>query len=281
MTELRQRMIEDLKIRNYAAGTIDHYVRQVAAFARHFRRSPDQLGPEEVRAYQVYLVEVRKLSYTALKQTVSGLRFFYTHTLRKPFPIEYIPYPRTEKRLPIILSRAEVVRLLESTLCVKHATILATMYAVGLRVAEVAKLRPEDIDSDRMMLRVQQGKGRKDRYVPLSQALLKRLRDYWKLYRPHIWLFPGQDSVDPITTSTIGKFTRQAADRAGILKRVSPHTLRHAYATHQFESGVELLVLQKILGHLYLSTTAVYTHVADTRLRGVPSPLDLLPTIPE
>jgi len=153
-------MIEDLKIRNYAAATVHQYVRAVAAFARYFRRSPEQLGPDEIRAYQVYLVEERKLSHSVLRQAVSGLRFLYTYTLRQPFSIEYIPYPRTEKKLPVVLSREEVARLLESTDCVKHATMLATLYAVGLRVAEVARLRPEDIDSDRMMLHVRRGKGR-------------------------------------------------------------------------------------------------------------------------
>lgn len=281
MTELRQRMIQDLKIRNYAAGTIDHYVRAVAAFARYFRRSPELLGPEEIRAYQVHLVEERKLSRTVLKQVVSGLRFFYTYTLRKPFPIEYIPYPRTEKKLPVILSREEVASLLGSRDCVKHATILATMYAVGLRVSEVAHLRPEDIDSGRMMLHVRQGKGRKDRYVPLSPALLHKLRDYWKLYRPQGWLFPGQDVTRPISIVTIEAVVRQASQQAGITKRVTPHTLRHTYATHQLENGVDVRVIQKLLGHVRLETTAIYTHVATTTLQGVGSPLDLLPAIPK
>lgn len=281
MTELRQRMIQDLKIRNYAPGTIDQYVRHVAAFARYFHRSPEQLGPDEIRAYQVYLVEERKFSLTVLRQAVSGLRFFYTYTLRKPFPIEYIPYPRTEKKLPVVLSREEIAHLLESTDSVKHSTILATLYAVGLRVSEVAKLRPEDIDSDRMMLHVRQGKGRKDRYVPLSPALLQKLRHYWKLYRPQTWLFPGQHLARPMSIITIAAIVRKACQRVDIKKKVTPHTLRHTYATHQLENGVDVRVIQKLLGHVRLETTAIYTHVATTTLQGVGSPLDLLPTIPK
>jgi integrase/recombinase XerD len=279
MTELRLRMIEDLKIRNYSPETIHQYIRAVAAFARHFGRSPDQLGPDEIRAYQIHLVVERKLSLTVLRLAVSALRFFYAVTLRTPFPIEYIPHPRGEMKLPVILSRDEVARLLDAAANVKHATILATTYAAGLRVSEVAHLKPADIDSGRMLIHVRLGKGRKDRYVPLSPALLQRLRAYWKIYRPTIWLFPGQRDSNPMSIVSLATIVRRACRRAGITKKATPHTLRHTYATHQLEAGVDLRLIQEVLGHSRPETTAIYTHVATSTLQGIPSPLDLLPTI--
>lgn len=281
MTELRLRMSQDLKIRNYSPATIQQYLTAVAAFARHFGRSPDLLGPEEVRTYQVHLVEERKLSATVLRQSVCALRFLYRHTLRAPFPIEYIPYPRMAKKLPVVLSREEVARLLAETVNVKHEALLATTYAVGLRVSEVAKLKIVDIDSDRGMIHIRCGKGLKDRYVPLSPVLLEKLRTYWKHYRPQDWLFPGQDRSRPISPLTIAAVMRQACQRAGIRKNATTHSLRHSCATHWLENGVDVRVIQKLLGHAKLESTTIYTHVATTTLQGVQSPLDLLPTIPK
>ena len=245
MTELRQRMIQDLTIRNYSPDTVRHYVDAVAAFARHFGRSPDQLGADAIHAYQVHLVQERKLSFSTLRIVVSGLRFFYTFTLHKPFPIEYIPHPRGEKRLPVILSREEVATLLARTENIKHAAVLATAYAVGLRVSEVARLKIRDIDSDRGMIHIRYGKGRKDRYVPLSPVLLARLRAYWKLYRPLDWLFPGQRPTQPMSAVTIAAVMRQACKRAGIRKPATTHTLRHSCATHWLENGVDLRVMDR------------------------------------
>lgn len=277
MTELRQRMIQDLTIRNLSPQTIRQYVKAVAAFSRHFHRSPDKLGPEEVRTYQVHLVEQRKVSLTVLKQAVCALRFFYVYTLRKPFSIDYIPYPKGEKRLPVVLSRDEVSRVLAAPDNVKHATVLATTYATGLRVSEVTALKVGDIDSDRGTILVRRGKGRKDRYVPLSPKLLARLRRYWKLYRPHDWLFPGQRFTAPISPVTVAAVMREACRRAGIRKKATVHTLRHSCATHWLENGVDIRVIQKLLGHSKLESTAIYTHVATTMIQGASRPLDLLP----
>jgi site-specific recombinase XerD len=274
-------MIHDLMIRNYSPETIRHYVDAVASFARHFGRSPDQLGADAVRAYQIHLVRDRKLSLTSLKIAVSGLRFFYANTLRKPFPIEYIPYPRAEKPLPVVLSREEVAALLASTKNVKHATILATTYAVGLRVSEVTQLKVCQIDSDRKLIHIRHAKGNKDRYVPLSPVLLEKLRTYWRIYRPQDWLFPGLNPADHISHVTVATVMRAACRQAGILKRATVHTLRHSCATHWLENGVDIRVIQKLLGHARPETTMIYTHVATTTLQGVQSPLDLLPDTPK
>lgn len=279
MTELRQRMIHDLMIRNYSPETLRHYVDAVANFARHFGRSPDRLGADAVRAYQIHLVEERKLSFTTLKIAVCGLRFFYTHTLHKPFPIELIPYPRGEKALPVVLSREEVAAMLATVRNVKQATILATTYAMGLRISEVLRLKISDIDSKRMMIHIRHAKGNKDRYVPLSPVLLEKLRAYWKLYRSQDWLFPGQNAADHTSPITVSAVMRKACRQAGIRKHATPHTLRHSYATHLLENGVDIRIIQKLLGHAKPETTMIYTHVATTTLRGVQSPLDLLPKI--
>jgi integrase/recombinase XerD len=279
MTELRQRMIHDLMIRNYSPETIRQYVDAVARFARHFGRSPDQLGADAVRAYQIHLIAERKLSFTVLKIAVCGLRFFYTHTLQKPFPIELIAHPRREKPLPVVLSREEVAAVLAATKNVKHATVLATTYAVGLRVSEVTRLKISHIDSHRKLIHIRLAKGNKDRYVPLSPALLEKLRAYWRLYRPQEWLFPGQNPGGHMSPATVAAVMRQACRQAGIRKRATVHTLRHSYATHLLENGVDIRIIQKLLGHGKPETTMIYTHVATTTLQGVQSPLDLLPKI--
>lgn len=279
MSDLRRRMLQDLEIRNYAQGTRDNYIRAVAAFARHFNKSPDQLDPEDVRTYQVFLVKRKKLSWSWLKIVVSALRFLYTVTLGRDFPVRYIPYPRKEKKLPVVLSREETARLLACVTNPKHRVILATIYAMGLRVSEAAHLQIADIDSARMVLRVRQAKGHKDRYVPLSPILLEQLRAYWKLERPKTWLFPGADADHPVRRDTIGKICRAACKRAGLKKIVSPHALRHSFATHLLEAGTNVRVIQLLLGHGSLRTTAGYTHVAPATLGSVKSPLDDLPPI--
>jgi integrase/recombinase XerD len=277
MTPLRQRMIDDLSVRNRSVRTIECYVEHVARFARYFGRSPEQLGPEQIRQYLVYLVQERKVSWSSFNQAVCALRFLYNVTLKRNYPREYIPFGKRPKRLPTVLSQEETVRFLECVENLKHRTLLTTLYACGLRLSEGRRLRPRDIDSARMLVHVRQGKGQKDRIVPLSPALLEQLRTWWRTARPPEWLFPGQGGRGPLSDHTVQKVCQRAARQAGLTKRVSPHTLRHSYATHLLEAGVDLRTLQKLLGHACLSTTLIYTHVSQPRLLATPSPLDLLP----
>lgn len=262
MSILRQRMIEDLRIRNYAEATIQTYVERVAQFARHFGRSPDRLGLEQIRSYQVFLRETRRVSWCVFNQTVCALRFLYRVSLRKEWVIEHIPFPRQDRQLPVVLSRGEVSRLMAAVENLKHRTLLMTLYGAGLRLSEALSLRIADVDSQRMVLRVRQGKGHKDRYVPLGPTLLEQLRVYWTQYRPAHWLFAGQDDSSPLTTGSVQRVCRQAARRAGLKKRVTPHVLRHCFATHHLEAGKDLKTIQIWLGHRHLNTTSIYLHVA-------------------
>ena len=261
-TILRQRMIEDLRIRNYALNTIDIYVRHVASFAKHFGKSPDLLGTEEIRTYQVYLVEKKKASWSVFNQTVSALRFLYRTTLGRNEFIEQLPYARQERRLPVILSPRELDRFFQCVSNRKHRTVLKTLYGGGLRLNEGLHLKIPDIDSSRMLLRVEQGKGRKDRYVELAPTLLHELREYCKIYMPEIWLFPGRSMDHPLHGSSVQRACMAARLKARIEKPVVVHTMRHCYATHQLESGTDLRTIQLALGHSSLSTTAMYLHVA-------------------
>jgi site-specific recombinase XerD len=269
-------MHEDLRVRNYAPRTQELYLDRVAKYAMHFGRSPDHLGPEDVRAYQVYLVQEKKASWTVLNQSVCALRFFYHVTLGKDWAISHIPYAKAEKPLPVVLSAAEVSRLLESVGNFKHLAILATAYSAGLRVAEIAGLEVRDIDSERMIIHVRSGKGRKDRIVPLSPVLLHVLREHWKIDRPQRHLFPGQDPLRPITTTTIAKICSNAARKAGLTKRVTPHTLRHTFATHHLEAGTDLRTVQLMMGHTSLKTTSRYLHVSTDKIRATKTPLEML-----
>jgi integrase/recombinase XerD len=276
MTPLRTRMNQDLRIRNYAPTTITTYIKRVAAFARFFGRSPEVLGPEEIRTYQVHLVEDREASWTVLNQTVCALRFLYRVTLRREWVIQHIPYARQEKKLPVILSPKEVARLLRAPESPKHRTMLMAAYGCGLRCSEVLKLRVRDIDSRRMVVRVCGGKGRKDRDVPLASTLLRALRVYWREYRPVDYFFPGQDGREPMKPPTFSKVCAHARTKARLPKRVTIHTLRHCFATHHLEAGTDLRTLQMILGHKSLKTTAIYLHVSTARIRDARSPLDRL-----
>ncbi len=270
MSALRQRMIDDLKIRNYSAHTVKIYVEAVARFARHFNKSPDLLGPEDIRRYQIFLVQEKHVSWTVFNQTVCALRFFYQQTLGKDWAIKHIPYPRQEKKLPVVLSVEEVRRLLAAVANLKYRTVLMTMYAAGLRISEALHLILADIDSSRGVLRVNQGKGKKDRYVSLSPSLLTALRDYWKQYRPQHWLFPGSSSTEPLDVSAVQHACQRARKEAGIAKPVRPHSLRHSFATHLLENGTDLRTIQVLLGHRGLNTTARYLHIArkDLHLSG-------------
>jgi integrase/recombinase XerD len=276
MTPLRQRMIEDMKLRNLAPRTIQVYVERVATFAKHFGKSPERLGPDEVRAYLLHLVQKKKASWSYYNQALCALRFLYRVTLGKEWVVEGVVCPKQEKKLPVILSPAEVTRFFEAITSLKHRAILMTAYAAGLRVSEVATLRVDDIDSERMVISVRQAKGRKDRVVMLSPRLLEILRQYWKAARPTEHLFPGNSPKKPITTRAVHLACRDAREASGLGKHVTVHTLRHSFATHLLEGGTNLRTIQVLLGHRNLATTAIYTHVSPATLEATQSPLDRL-----
>jgi len=259
---LRTRMTEDLRIRNYSEKTVSIYVRCVAAFAKYFGQSPEELNEGHIREYQVYLVKEKKSSWTVYNQSVSALRFLYRKTLKKNWSMEHIPFPRQEKRLPEVLSVQEVSKLFSCVRTVRSRTILQTMYAAGLRLMEAVSLKTNDIDSERMVIRVRQGKGKRDRYVTLSPTLLETLREYYRAYRPGAWLFPNQQGSGPMNHSTVQRACTLAARKAGLRKRVTTHTMRHSFATGLLESGTDLRTIQILLGHESLNTTAVYLHIA-------------------
>jgi len=262
MTSLRKRMIQDLRVRNYSPRTITTYIRAVAAFAKHFGASPRLLGAKHIHEYQVFLVEQKKASWPSFNQAVCALRFFYHVTLGRQEMIAHIPYGKREHKLPVVLSTEEVGRFFQAIDNLKHRTVLMTMYAAGLRISEALALKITDVDSARMVLRIEQSKGRRDRYVPLSPTLLEVLRTYWRRQRPRTWLFPGATPPQPLSATAIQKVCGRARRRAGLEKRVTTHTMRHCYATHHLEAGTDLRTIQHILGHGSLNTTAIYLHVA-------------------
>jgi len=275
MTPLRQRMYEDMQIRNFSPHTRHQYIIYVAAFARHFGKPPDQLGLEHIRTYQLFLLEEKEVCPATLNLAVSALRFLYRVTLQRDWDIQLIPYAKRPRKLPVVLSQEEVVRLFQVVRDMKYRTVLMTAYAAGLRVSEVTQLKVSDIDSQRMCIRVEQGKGRKDRYVMLSLKLLEYLRRYWAKYRPDPWLFPGRQNGH-LPISTVQAVCKRARRDARIKKEVTPHTLRHSFATHLLEAGTDIRTIQFLLGHRSLNSTMVYTHVAQKIYKTL-SPLDLLP----
>jgi len=278
ITPLRQRMIEDMTLRNMSEGTQKHYVEAVARFARYYHKSPDLLGLDDIRAYQLYLVMVKKVSWSTLNITVCALRFFYRVTLRREWVVQHVAHPKRQRRLPVVLSLEEVAQFLEPIHNIKHRAMLVTAYATGLRLSEVARLRVSDIDSQRMVIRVDQGKGKKDRYVMLSPSLLTLLREYWKAVRPAAqWLFPGANPKRHIVAGSIGKACAKARKASGLQKKVTVHSLRHAFATHLLEAGTNVRVIQILLGHSSLATTEKYTHVATSTVCATQSPLEQLP----
>lgn len=279
MTPLRQRLIDDLRLRNYAPKTITTYVAAVAHFAKHFDQSPEQLDAEAVRQYQLHLLS-QGASWSRFNQAVCALRFLYRVTVQRPEPLPVLPYGKKPRTLPAVLSPEEVARLFAAVADPKHRLILQTAYAAGLRVSEVVRLQVGDIDAARMVLHIRGAKGRKDRLVPLSAVLLERLRAYGRQRRPRPWLFPGQRPGRHLCIGQVERICHRAVRAAGITKKASMHTLRHSYATHLLEGGVDLATLQKLLGHNQLSTTVRYTHVQEAHLRQVRSPLDTLPGVP-
>jgi len=278
MTSLRQRMLEDMQVRNLSPHTQRSYVEHVARFARHVGRSPAHVGPEAIRAYQLYLTNEKHLAPSSIVITVAALRFLYTVTLAKDWRIEgAIPLPKKPQTLPVVLSPDEVVHFLDCVKAPQHRTILTTCYAAGLRISEAVRLTVSAIDSQRMVLRIDQGKGRRDRYVMLSPRLLVILRDWWRVRRPPHWLFPGDRPDHPITRHAVEAACQAARQRSRIAKPLTPHSLRHAFAVHLLEAGTDVRTIQLLLGHRSLATTARYLCIATTTVCATRSPLDLLP----
>ena len=275
MTPLRQRFIDDMRLRNFSHRTIECYVGRVAGFAKHFGRSPEELGPEEVRAFQLEIIR-RGRSWSTFNQTVCALRLLYGVTLGRPEQVPFIPFGKRPQTLPVVLSPEETVQFLEAAEPGRDRTLFRTTYACGLRLSEVVHLQIPDIDSKRMLVSVRQGKGAKDRLVPLSVRLLEVLRDYWREYRPRPWLFPGRDGEQPLTGGAVERRFRRTLARAGLTKAATMHTLRHCFATHMLEAGVDLRTLQAMMGHTSLETTMRYLHISSQRLRQAPSLLDRL-----
>ena len=275
MNPLRRRMIEDMQVRNMSPVTQRCYVHAVAKFAQYFSRSPDRLGLADVRTYQIHLTSTG-ISWAGFNVAVCALRFFYGVTLGRTAMVERIPYARKRRQLPVVLSAEEVSRFLAAVPSPKHRTALMTAYAAGLRVSEVVRLKIADIDSGRMLIRVEQGKGGRDRYIMLSPQLLVVLRAYWQEARPTYWLFPGQNESRPLDASVLQWACRNARAAAKLGKPVTVHTLRHSFATHLLEAGTDIRTIQALLGHRDLSTTARYTHVAATTIGNTTSPFDRL-----
>ena len=278
MTELRARMIREMTVRGYSPRTQEAYVRQMVGLVRHYRRSPDQIGNEEVRVYLAHLLQERKLSWSSCAQAAFAFRFFYHQTLGRP-PAEFVvPAPRQAQRLPEILSREEVQRLIEAPPNPRHRLLLATTYAAGLRVSEAVRLRVRDIDTQRMTLRIEQGKGAKDRYVPLSAKLLVQMRSYWETCPPRTWLFAAERADKPMHITSAQKVWILAKLRAGIAKAGGIHSLRHAFATHLLESGQDVHTVQRLLGHRFITSTMRYFHLSQARVAATRSPFDLTGT---
>ena len=275
ISPLRRRMIEDMTIRNLSRSTQESYIYAVAKFSLHFKQSPDRLGMEEVRAYQLHLVE-QKYSWSHINQVACALRFFYGITLGQKEAFERIVSGREPEKLPPVLNREEIARFLEAVAGLRNRVALATAYATGLRIGEVVRLKIASIDSERMLLHIEGGKGGKDRYAMLSPRLLEILRAYWTRARPNLWLFPGQESGDHVSRGALQSACRAARRRAGISKRVTTHSLRHSFATHLLESGTDIRIIQVLLGHSHLETTARYAQVATGLIAATPSPFDQL-----
>jgi integrase/recombinase XerD len=272
---LRQRMIDDMTARRFKDKVQKDYVRHVRTFTAFLGRSPDTATSEDLRRFQLHMAQ-QQIGAATINSAISALRFFFTETLERPDLVRPLRLLNEPRRAPVVLSPEEVARLLQAAPGLKYKAALSVAYGAGLRVSEVAHLKVSDIDSQRMTLRVEQGKGQRDRYVMLSPHLLQLLREWWKAARPQVWLFPGQNPINPVTPRQLNRAVTAAKDLAGISKRVSPHTLRHSFATHLLEQGVDIRVIQVLLGHAKLETTALYTRVATATVRDIKSPLDRL-----
>jgi site-specific recombinase XerD len=275
VSPLRRRMIEDMTVRNFVEKTRNDYIRHVKTFTAFLGRSPETATPEDLRRYQLHLTGTGVRPPT-INGTVTALRFFFTVTLDRADTVKPLTFVAEPRKIPVVLNPEEVVRLLEAAPGPKYKAAFAAAYGAGLRVSEVSSLKVSDIDSKRMLIRVEQGKGRKDRHAMLSPQLLELLRDWYRTARPRLWLFPGRDPLQPLTTRQLNRAVHAAADMAEITKRVTPHTLRHSFATHLLEQDVDIRVIQVLLGHAKLDTTALYARVATNTIRAVTSPLDRL-----
>lgn len=281
MTQLRKKVLEELERRNYSQATAHAYVGAIRRFAKYFHRSPDQLGCEHVREYQLHLVQECKLHPRSVMIQMAALRFLFLKVLKRRFSRDDLPLPKLLRRqVPVVLSPEEVARLIDSAANLRHRSILMTLYSTGMRRSELCHLRPEDIDKERMVIRIRQGKGGKDREVPLSPKLLDQLRTYYhSLKRRNGWMFPSlqaRRSDEPITDKVVWHACREATRRAGITKAVHPHTLRHSFATHLLDGGAELPAIQILLGHADPRDTMIYLHLSTRQLRAAPNPLDTL-----
>src|SRR5277367_4389304 len=275
ISPLRQRMIEDMTARRYKEKVQKDYIRHVRRFAAFLGRSPDSATSEDVRRFQVHMA-TQQIGAPTINAAIAALRFFFNVTLERPDLVRHLTTVHKPRKAPIVLSQEEMARLLEAAPGVKYKAALSVAYGAGLRVSEVVALKVSDIDSERMMLRVEQGKGRKDRHAMLSPVLLDLLRDWWRIARPTAWLFPGRDPLQPISTRQLNRACHAAAVMAEIRKRVTPHTLRHSFATHLLEQNTDIRVIQVLLGHSKVETTALYTRIATNTIRAVMSPLDRL-----
>ncbi len=280
MNHLQKIILVELQRRNYSQTTVRAYLKIVEDFAKHFHKAPDQLGADEIRSYQVYLLKEKKLGARTVGHWTAALRFFFCKTLKRNYPVEEVPYPKAPRRLPNILTQEEAVRLIDSASNLFHRTMLMTLYSTGIRRAELCRLKVEDIDSKRMILHIRQGKKNRDRDVPLSPKLLETFREYWRWMRPKTYLFPGTKdgwrADKPITPKVLWEACREAAQRAGITKSVRPHLIRHSFATHLVEGGADLPTVQLLLGHSDLKATSIYLHLSQRHLKAAGTPLDKL-----
>jgi integrase/recombinase XerD len=277
MTKLRQRMIEELRLRNSSEETVRNYIGYVERFAKHYGKSPERMSAEQVRSYLLYLLEVRKLSWSAIQGSRAALRFLYVRVLKQSWFDEEIQRPKRHPQLPTVLSADEITRILDATRNLTHWTIIATLYATGMRCSELRTLKIADIDSERGVLHIRRGKGRVPRDLGLSPVLLERLRVYWRWRRPKHWLFPSRPRPQhPMGDKSIRLLCANAGRRAGVHKHVHPHVFRHSYATHLLDEGVDLRTIQVLLGHADIQTTARYLRVSTRRIQAVPSPFDAL-----
>jgi integrase/recombinase XerD len=280
VTHLRQLMLDELQRRNYSPSTVCCYIHAVEDFSKYFHRSPERLGPSHIREYEVHLFRDRKLSAGTIQSRCAALRFLFVKTLRRSYLLDEIPFPKRPRKLPTVLSPEEVARLIDSARNLMHRAMLMTLYATGLRRAELCHLKVTDIDSERMVIHVHQGKGSRDRDVLLTAKLLDTLREYWRWMKPKTYLFPGMVNnwrADvPITEKIVWDAVDHAAKQAGIKKHVSPHTLRHSFATHMLEAGADLRTIQVLLGHSKLEHSTVYLHLSQRHLQAIPSPIEAI-----
>lgn len=279
MSELRNKMKMDMELRGYSPITIKYYTDHVGRFAKHFNKSPDLLGEDQIKEYLHYCITQRKICEGTVNVVYSSLKFFYNKTLGREWNVEKLARMKERRKLPVVLSQSEVKAILDVTTNLKHKTILTTIYASGLRVSEAANLKVSDIDSKNMQIFIRNGKGKKDRYAMLSKTNLNILREYWKKYHPNDYLFVGEDARKHITVRSIQKIFEKSKDKAGIKKDASVHTLRHSFATHLLEAGTDICYIQRLLGHTSINTTTVYLHLRRMDLLNIVSPLDSLQNI--